>query len=89
MFIQRLIFALNKSQRAGPGIHTKVMQLEPFHKLFEQWPGNEVLELPRLRIKAITLLALALMLRPSHLAPRGETCNAQTGEVDKMTFTND
>ena len=65
------------------------MPLEPFHKLFEQWPGNEVFELPRLRIKAITLLALALMLKPSDMAPHGETFNAQTGEVDKMTFTSD
>ncbi len=45
------------------------MPLQPFLTLFVNWDSNFALSLERLRLKAITLFALAAMLRPSDVAP--------------------
>lgn len=46
------------------------MPMQPFVKLFESWGENVNLDLKRSRLKAITLLAFAIMTRPSDLAPK-------------------
>ena len=63
--IIRLNHALTKTQSESPRIYTEVMPIEPFRDLFRRWPENEHLDIRRLRIKTLTLLALACMLRPS------------------------
>ena len=41
---------------------SEVMPMEPFMKMFEQWPGNEILPLEKLRLKTLTLMGFAIML---------------------------
>ena len=47
------------------------MPRDPFLMLFSSCPENEKLLLKQLRLKAVTLLALVFMARPSDSAPRG------------------
>ena len=57
------------------------MPTQPFTDLFQAWPGNLFLTMENLRLKCITLLALAMMLRPSDIAPR-----ATVFDEDQQTF---
>jgi hypothetical protein len=52
-------------------VRSSAMPIQPFVSMFESWESNEFLPLKRLRLKAITLLALSVMGRPSDLAPKG------------------
>lgn len=54
-----------------PRVKTPAMPLQPFWSLFKSWPSNENLPWKELRLKAMCLLAIAFMLRPSDIAPRG------------------
>ena len=54
-----------------PMIRSKIIPVNTFTNLFLSWESNWFLPLEELRLKSITLLALALMLRPSDLAPKG------------------
>ena len=47
------------------------------------------MSLKHLRLKAITLLALALMLRPSDVAPKATIFDANTGDIQTVLFTTD
>ena len=38
--------------------------------MFRQWPDNDTLTIRQLQMKAIVLLSLCLMLRPSDIAPK-------------------
>lgn len=69
--IKRLITALEKSNTREPMQRSTVMPVRPFVKLFEEWGENANLSLKQMRLKAITLLSLAIMARPSDLAPKG------------------
>ena len=69
--IGHLLSGLVKSGTLAPSRRTKVMLCEPFMKLFSSWPENASLSINALQLKAITLLALCLMTRPSDLAPKG------------------
>ena len=44
------------------------MPLSNFHDLFMSWSDNCALDLKSLRLKAVTLLALTALLRPSDIA---------------------
>ena len=68
---------------------SKVMPVEPFHKLFKSWKENSLLSVKQLRLKAITLLAFALMLRPSDIAPKAVNFNPEDNSVCKMVFSVD
>ncbi|KAK6187368.1 hypothetical protein SNE40_005416 [Patella caerulea] len=46
------------------------MPINPFIELFESWKDNNELTIKDLRLKTVTLMALAFMARPSDLAPR-------------------
>ncbi len=46
------------------------MPVDAFQKLFSAWKPSSQLALDYLRLKTITLLALAAMLRPSDIAPK-------------------
>ena len=52
------------------------MPVGHFHDLFMNWAGNDALDLKSLRLKAITLLALTAMLRPSDIAPNARQLNS-------------
>ena len=47
------------------------MPCVPFLKLFRSWPKTGKLPVKQLQLKAMTLLALGFMARPSDWCPRG------------------
>lgn len=68
--VKNFIKALIKTRTTRPAGRTKIMPLEPFARLFAKWGRNESLSTLRLRQKALTLLAITCMARPSDLAPK-------------------
>ena len=68
--IAKLVSALIKSETTEPMKRSKVMPVGRFHDLFLQWEGNWKISIENLCMKCITLLALAMMLRPSDIAPK-------------------
>ena len=71
--IQRLIDGIVKSCTSEPLRRTQVLPVKPFMDLFHSWGENSKLSVWALRLKAITLLSLTVMLRPSDIAPRSES----------------
>ena len=71
---------------------SSVMLIQPFVNLFQSWGDNDSLELKKLQLKAITLLAFAIMARPSDLAPKGVTfssegpCKPMILSLDQVKF---
>ena len=70
MDINRLVLALIKCETTKPRERTKVMPVKPFVDLFTSWDNNQQLSIHKLRQKAITLISLCAMCRPSDLAPK-------------------
>ena len=68
--ILRLIQGLIRSNTTRPRERTKIMPVEPFVSLFSKWNDNHILSIACLRQKAITLLALTALCRPSDIAPQ-------------------
>lgn len=62
--------------------------MKPFRELFQSW-DNAALPVRDLRLKAIALLGLVAMLRPSDIAPRGVFYDADTGKGLPIVFTTD
>ena len=85
--ISKLVTALIKSQTLAPRIKTPVMPVQSFSKLFASWNTNDMLTIKDLRLKAITLMALAFMLRPSDIAPRAVTMLDTQESFSHLTFT--
>lgn len=83
--IKMLVTGLVKSGTVAPMVRSKVMPIQSFHDLFNGWPCNEDLDLKRLRLKAITLLALTLMLRPSDIAPNAVVIGSE--QVEQICFS--
>ena len=52
-----LYIALVKGYTTKPMAYSKVMPMEPFRALFSAWPDNMILDIHKLRIKTIVLLA--------------------------------
>ena len=67
--------ALIKSGTKAPMAPSKAMPIEPFIQMYEAWPDNASLTLPKLRSKSLALLALVCMLRPSDVSPAAELFN--------------
>ena len=95
-FIVRLSGALVKSRTRVPMQRSCVMDVSAFVRMFRAWPANSVLSVKQLRLKTITLLAIALMLRPSDIAPQACSFNADSGvssrfvmSTDQVTFCSD
>ena len=65
-----LMDGLIKSGMIEPMKRMKVMPVQPFLQMFRSWGENAMLSVWSLRLKAITLLALTVMLQPSDIAPR-------------------
>ena len=85
--INKLITALIKSSTTQPMQRSTAMPVRYFSDLFLKWKPNDDLSLKNLRLKCITLLALALMLRPSDIAPRTVTFDPVTGKNKKIIFS--
>lgn len=87
--IRMLMSALVKSGTEKPLTRSKVMPVEPFSALFAKWPDNETMSIKMLRLKSVTLLALAAMLRPSDVAPKGVSFAGDSLSVGKLVFSTD
>lgn len=85
--VRYTIDGLIKSGTSGSMVKSKVLPRQPFVQLFTGWPENRDLDLEKLRLKTITLMALTLMLRPSDIAPRAVKLSA--GSKLKTQFTTD
>ena len=83
--LQKLVTGLIKGGTSMPMKRSKVMPVDPFMNLFTEWKGNWGLELEQLRLKCVTLLAFALMLRPSDIAPNAVL--VADGNEQKMCLT--
>ena len=87
--IVRLISAIVKSQTKKPMKRSTVLPVGKITSMFLEWGENKNLSLKFLRIKAITLLALALMLRPSDIAPKATIFEVESECEKSIEFTKD
>ncbi len=81
-----LVSALVKTGTKAAMTRSSVMPVEPFFKLFQDWGPSVTLPLEKLRLKAVTLLALAMMLRQSDIAPWSKYHDA-SGVLQSVLFT--
>ena len=88
-YIKRLVTGLIKTKTLYPMKKSSVMPIQNFTELFTAWGDNKFLSTKQLRLKTITLLALAFMLRPSDVAPKGTMYDSQTSCEQTLTFTTD
>lgn len=87
--VSRLVTGLVKSQTEVPMRKSSVLPVEKFINLFLTWGANSTLSIKQLRLKAITLLSIALMLRPSDIAPKATLFESGSKTVHPMRFTTD
>jgi hypothetical protein len=87
--IRLLKTALIKSSTTYARSRTPTMPKEAFADLFESWEDNSNLSTSDLRLKAITLLALSVMLRPSDIAPKGKQFSALDNSFSSIVFSTD
>ncbi len=85
--IEKLSCALVKSGTVAPAVRTSVMPIQAFHDLFMSWADNEELSVQDLRLKAITLMALTFMARPSDLAPNAVHFDPTSLSVEKQVLS--
>ncbi len=55
--------------------------------MFESWPSDNDLDIKRLRMKAVALLSLVLMLRPSDVAPKSKLFDPWTNTTCPVIFS--
>ena len=67
--VRNLAKALVKCNTVRNAGRTKIMSLEPFAEMFKAWEPNDSLTIEKLRQKAITLMAISCIARPSDFAP--------------------
>lgn len=79
--------ALVKSGTVLPRKRSDVLPVARIMDFFASWPDNADLDIKRLRLKAITLLAIAAMLRPSDVAPKAVIFDAETLTTEQMVFS--
>ena len=66
------------------------MPVAAFTALCNSWPNdNSQLDIKRLRLKCLTLLALTLMLRPSDIVPHSQTFEGSSCTTKRRTFSTD
>ena len=86
--IARLSTAIVKSGTRAPMRRSCVMDIAAFVRMFRSWQGNDAFSVQQLRLKAITLLAIALMLRPSDIAPLARCYDSESGSACNVGFPN-
>lgn len=85
--IDRLVTALVKTCTKRPMKRQKPMPISAFVDLFEHMGPNCSLSLNDLRLKAITLLALTAMTRPSDLAPKAKQLSSIDNSLVPVTLS--
>ncbi len=81
--MHEFVGALVKSETSQPLLHSKILSVSAFRHLFAAWEGDP-LDMERLRLRAVTLMALVLLLRPSDIAPWSVRC--VQGTVQENVF---
>ena len=87
--IKRLVTAITKSQTVKPMLRSSVLPVDRILATVKQWGSNDHMPLKFLRMKAIALLSLALMLRPSDVAPNATFFDKDSLVEKKMIFSED
>ena len=85
--VKSLYTALIKTHTKKARVRTKVMPIEPFHVLFKSWKSNHELSIKFLRLKCISLLAFAYMLRPSDIAPKSVSYDSDSDSFSLFVFS--
>ena len=88
-YIQRLVTALVKAGTKRPAKRTSVMPIKPFYDYFNKIPCNKDLSLKELRLKAITLITLTFMIRPSDIAPRKDFFDPVSSKMSPYILSRD
>ena len=86
--LNKLVCGLIKGKTTAPMVRSKVLPVQSFTDLFMKWDSNWSLPLEKLRLKCITLLSLAIMLRPSDIAPHAKTINGDGSYAHIQLTTN-
>lgn len=86
--LTKLVDALTKSATLAPMIKTKILPIQPFIELFRQWDG-QVLSIKQQRMKALCLLALVLMARPSDFTPQAQVYDSDTGILQQVVLSEE
>ena len=84
--VRNMVTALVKSGTVRCRQRSHVLPIGNFVELFCAWPNNKELDLKRLRLKTLVLLSLALMLRPSDVAPKGLLFDPDNCAVEPILF---
>ena len=87
-WINHFITALIKSGTKNVRPKSNVIPVSVLRNMFYEWPDNFRLDVKRLRMKCISLLALSLMLRPSDISPKG-LLYSNNGVIEKMIFSRE
>ena len=87
IFIKQLVSVIIKSGTYKPRTKSNIMPVEKFTNLFITWDNDDI-SIKELRMKAISLLALTVMLRPSDVAPHAEYLD-DNGVLQSFIFGED
>lgn len=85
--IKNMVNALVRAHTKLPMKKSTILPVGHFCDMFNSWTHNGELSIKDLRLKAITLLSLAGMLRPSDIAPRTQSLNTNTSAVENIVFS--
>ena len=87
--VKGFVCPLTKSQTTQPRERSRVMPPSAFTNLHNAWPDNEHLSTKQLRMKAISLLALSLLLRLSDIAPKAVKFDPESKDTNRIVFSED
>ena len=88
-FIVRLLQAIVKGGTRAPMVRSAIVDVSAFVRMFQSWPDSAELSTKQLRLKTITLLSLALMQRPSDVAPLAKRYESSTGVISDFVMSTD
>ena len=87
VFIRQLVSGIVKSCTKIPRLKSNIMPLEKFSDFFMKWDNSNI-DIKKLRLKCICLLAIVTMLRPSDIAPKAVIVD-ELGGINNFLFKED
>ena len=87
--IKRLVTAVTKSQTEKAMTRSTVLPVKTIVESIRLWGENDSLSIKQLRIKTISLLAIAMMLRLSDVAPNATFFDKESKDEKKIIFSTD
>lgn len=85
--IRRLVTAVTKAQTERPMKRSTVLPINQLLTTMKLWGDNSTMPIKFLRIKAISLMAISLMLRPSDIAPNATFFERDSLDEKKVIFS--